>query len=240
MFQRSTRPSSRRSLAPSPPPRGSPSTPRSTSARWRPASLPANGAVAVRHLERRGHRIRSLRGARVVRLAMAPAAGRAARSRGAAGAASLALALEASQWIVGFRECRAWPDARRSTRRRSSAHRCGPFATLAVGPFALVLVCSVLSVRNRHVGRLGPPTPFEVAAARRPFTRAPCCNYYERTSLATVSHTLELVLLYFPVGFAFWLALRAARTRLAGGHRRYSGHRLSARVSPRMDCRPIQ
>ncbi len=43
--------------------------------------------------------------------------------------------------------------------------------------------------------------PFQIADARRTFQWLPFFNYYERTSLVTLSHAIQLGLTYFPLGF---------------------------------------
>jgi glycopeptide antibiotics resistance protein len=45
-------------------------------------------------------------------------------------------------------------------------------------------------------------TPFDWAETRRPFGTLPFDSYYRRASGATVSHVVELVLAFFPIGFA--------------------------------------
>jgi len=45
-------------------------------------------------------------------------------------------------------------------------------------------------------------TPFDWAPERRPFGWTPFLSYYNRTSGTTVSHVVELMLAFFPVGFA--------------------------------------
>jgi VanZ family protein len=51
-------------------------------------------------------------------------------------------------------------------------------------------------------------TPFELAAERRLFNWLPFMGYYAYTTFQTLSHVLELWLLYFPLGFGFAVTTR--------------------------------
>ncbi len=46
-------------------------------------------------------------------------------------------------------------------------------------------------------------SPFEIAAAPRPLRWLPFLGYYEHTTFGTLSHVVELLLVYFPIGFCF-------------------------------------
>jgi VanZ family protein len=55
-------------------------------------------------------------------------------------------------------------------------------------------------------------SPFEVAATRRAFNWLPFWSYYERTSLQTVSHAMEHLLFFLPLGFVIrWSGMARAR-----------------------------
>jgi VanZ family protein len=59
-------------------------------------------------------------------------------------------------------------------------------------------------------------SPFQiVTGALRPFQWMPFLNYYAFTTSETVSHSAELLLSYFPLGFGFALAVLKPTTRLA-------------------------
>jgi VanZ family protein len=128
----------------------------------------------------------------------------------AAAGAALAFGLEASQWIIGSRMpgledavvhavgaiagsalSRGWPHGRSS----SSWTRALWLLT------AIAAAVQLLS-------------PFELAAVRRPIAWMPFENYYERTTFETLSHCFELVLIYFPPGFATAASGRRLRSAL--------------------------
>lgn len=52
-------------------------------------------------------------------------------------------------------------------------------------------------------------TPFDFAPSRRPLDLMPFLNYYERTSGQTVSHVIELMLAFFPIGYALACAMKS-------------------------------
>jgi glycopeptide antibiotics resistance protein len=56
-------------------------------------------------------------------------------------------------------------------------------------------------------------SPFKLGEDVRPFQWIPFLNYYTVTSSETVSHSAELLLSYFPLGFGFALATRQRRRR---------------------------
>jgi VanZ family protein len=57
-------------------------------------------------------------------------------------------------------------------------------------------------------------SPFERTAEFRPFQWLPFFNYYSFTSGQTVSHSAELLLAYFPLGFGLALAIEHRRIRM--------------------------
>lgn len=58
-------------------------------------------------------------------------------------------------------------------------------------------------------------SPFVLAPVDRPFQWIPFLNYYVFTTSETVSHSAELMLSYFPLGFAVALTIGARGARLA-------------------------
>lgn len=56
-------------------------------------------------------------------------------------------------------------------------------------------------------------SPFTLSETARSFQWIPFLNYYEFTTAETVSHSAELLLAYFPLGFALALATRRRRKR---------------------------
>ena len=58
-------------------------------------------------------------------------------------------------------------------------------------------------------------SPFQISEAVRPFQWMPFLNYYAFTTSETVSHSAELLLGYFPLGFGFALAVQKPAIRLA-------------------------
>ena len=56
-------------------------------------------------------------------------------------------------------------------------------------------------------------SPFTLADDSRAFQWVPFLNYYGFTSAETVSHSAELLLAYFPLGFAFAQSARRRRHR---------------------------
>jgi glycopeptide antibiotics resistance protein len=70
-----------------------------------------------------------------------------------------------------------------------------------------VFVLTVVGVAMQQL------SPFTLADDAQPFQWIPFLNYYAFTSGQTVSHSTELLLAYFPLGFAFALASRRRRKR---------------------------
>jgi VanZ family protein len=58
-------------------------------------------------------------------------------------------------------------------------------------------------------------SPFTRGAELRPFQWIPFLNYYAFTTGETVSHSAELLLAYFPLGFGLAVAIENPRMRLA-------------------------
>lgn len=73
-----------------------------------------------------------------------------------------------------------------------------------LGVFALTLVGVAMQQLS----------PFSVAEQTGSFQWIPFLNYYAFTTTETVSHSAELLLAYFPLGFSFALATRRRRKRI--------------------------
>ena len=58
-------------------------------------------------------------------------------------------------------------------------------------------------------------TPFTLGPQTHPFQWVPFLNYYDFTTSETVSHSAELLLSYFPLGFAIAMTVRQPPARLA-------------------------
>jgi VanZ family protein len=132
---------------------------------------------------------------------------RSAATLAAVGGATVAVCLEASQWIIGSR-MPALEDA--------TVHAAGALAGVALSqrwPWGRspVFWCVVLWFATALGAALQLLSPFEIAAVHRPFFWLPFISYYAHTTFETVSHSFELVLIYFPLGFA---------VSIAGGRRR--------------------
>jgi VanZ family protein len=132
---------------------------------------------------------------------------RSAATVAAVGGAAVAVGLEASQWIIGSR----MPGLEDAT-----VHAAGALAGVALSrrwPWGRspVFWCVVLWFGTALGAAFQLLSPFEIAAVHRPFFWLPFIGYYAHTTFETVSHGFELVLLYFPLGFAL---------SIAGGRRR--------------------
>jgi VanZ family protein len=134
----------------------------------------------------------------------------------AAGGAAVAIGLEASQWIIG---------SRMPGLEDAAVHAAGALAGAALSrrwPWnrSPIFWCVVLWCATGLGAALQWLSPFEIAAAHRPVMWLPFLNDYERTLFETVSHSVEVVLTYVPLGFAvsivsarrwaIWIAVAAA------------------------------
>ena len=137
---------------------------------------------------------------------------RSAATVAAIGGAAVAVGLEASQWIIGSR----MPGLEDAT-----VHAAGVVAGVLLSrrwPFGRspVFWCAVLWVATAAGAALQMLSPFAFVSQHRPFTWMPFYNYYEyfeRASFETISHTFELMLIYFPVGFAIAQTVRRRTSR---------------------------
>jgi VanZ family protein len=131
----------------------------------------------------------------------------------AAWGVAIAGGLEASQWIIG---------SRMPGLEDAIVHAAGAVAGAALSqrwPWnrSPIFWCVVLWCATGLAATLQWLSPFEIAATHRPVMWLP---FYGRTSFETISHCIELVLTYFPLGFtvsivsgrrrAIWIALAAA------------------------------
>ena len=126
----------------------------------------------------------------------------------AAGCAAVGVMLEASQAIIDSRQpggldlamrlagvvvgLAVWHVARHS-------RRPGGWLALLLGATAVAVSLQMLS-------------PFAVADRWRPFGWIPFVGYYQNNWFPSVSHLVELLLLYFPLGFCVGLATPDRRT----------------------------
>ena len=134
----------------------------------------------------------------------------------AAGGAAVAGGLEASQWIIG---------SRMPGLEDAVVHAAGAVAGAALSrrwPWnrSPIFWCVVVWCATGLGAGLQALSPFEIAATHRPVMWLPFVNDNERTSFEMISHSVELVLTYVPLGFsvamvsgrrwATWIALAAA------------------------------
>jgi VanZ family protein len=112
-------------------------------------------------------------------------------------AASAAVAFELSQTIIG---------SRMPGLEDMLVGIAGGLVGASIGPrarqaprlvAALVIALSVLATAGLLL------TPFELASAWRPFGLMPFLGYYQYTSGQTVSHVVELMLAFLPIGYAW-------------------------------------
>lgn len=116
----------------------------------------------------------------------------------AAGGATVAGALEASQWIIG---------SRMPGLEDAAVHAAGAVAGAALSrrwPWnrSPIFWCVVLWCATGLGAALQWLGPFEIAATHRPVMWLPFSNDYGRTLFETISRICELVLTYVPLGFA--------------------------------------
>lgn len=136
---------------------------------------------------------------------------RGAPFMGAAVAALCACGLEAGQWVVG---------SRMPGLQDAAVHTAGGVAGAALSAgwphgrsprfwwgllVAAVAAGAVLQLL----------APFHWGAVHRPIQWVPFANYYERTTLQTLSHAVELALMYAPVGFGAAAAFRGRKAAWA-------------------------
>jgi glycopeptide antibiotics resistance protein len=154
-------------------------------------------------------------GVEIVRYALFVLAGsswlRQLGARRAAGVAALAgigaaFMLEASQWVIA---------SRMPGLEDAMVHAGGAVVGAALFQWAPrgrppAFWFAILAAATWIGAALQMLTPFTVAAVHHPFNWMPFYNYYERTSFETISHTIELMLFYIPLGF--WLPM-VFRTR---------------------------
>ena len=118
-----------------------------------------------------------------------------------------AVALESSQWIIA---------SRMPGLEDALVHAAGAVAGAALFQWAPrgrspAFWCALLAAATWLGAALQMLSPFTVAAVHHPFVWLPFYNYYERTSFETISHVIELMLMYLPMGFFLALIVRRRR-----------------------------
>lgn len=84
----------------------------------------------------------------------------------------------------------------------------GPIATSSVRPVAMLVVASAIAAVPFYL------QPFTVASVHRPLATVPFLSYYEFTSRQTVSHVIDIMLIYAPIAFAIeWTQTRRSLLR---------------------------
>jgi VanZ family protein len=127
-----------------------------------------------------------------------PRAGR----KSAATAVGLVFVLEASQVLIGSRMPSLWDAVVASTGVLIGAGMW----TVAERVIWPRLWLTVLVLSTSGAAALLMLSPFEIAPGYRDFGWFPFLGYYARTTFETLSHVIELALLYFPLGFGLsWL-----------------------------------
>lgn len=127
-----------------------------------------------------------------------------ASAKATAAGVALALGLELSQVFVSSRMPSGWD---------ATVRIVGVVIGVSLWPalrrggrispwLALVAAATVVSA---GVAML---SPFTLAASRQPFTWVPFLSYYESNWFPTVSHVIEVMLLYFPLGFCLGMVSR--------------------------------
>jgi VanZ family protein len=139
------------------------------------------------------------------------------REIGAPGAAATAavvgvggaVALEASQLFIGSRMPGLWD---------ATIGAVGSLCGLAVGSAyptfkRPALWCGALFLATAIGAAMQQLSPFDIVSEPRTFQWLPFLNYYAFTTFQTVSHSAELLLAYFPLGFGVALSIRERHTR---------------------------
>jgi VanZ family protein len=127
------------------------------------------------------------------------------------------LGLEASQLAIESRMAGAW-DALVGVVGILAGVAIWASATVIVWPrlwFAVIVSGTIAAAAMQML------SPFTLASDYRPMSWFPFIGYYTRTTFETLSHVIELALIYFPMGFwigssgverrrAMWMAAGAA------------------------------
>jgi glycopeptide antibiotics resistance protein len=135
---------------------------------------------------------------------------RAAVVTGAIAGAVVAVALEASQLFIAARMPAVW-DALVAVAGSLLGAAVGAAFPKIKRPAiwcAGVFILTAIGVTMQQL------TPFTIEPAERAFQWIPFLNYYEFTTSETVSHSAELLLSCFPLGFALGLAIERRVVRL--------------------------
>ncbi len=125
---------------------------------------------------------------------------RRAGMKAAALGAGLVCLLEASQLFIGSRMPGLW-DALVGCTGVAIGAALWSVASRIIWPRLWLGVLLALTLAAASLQML---SPFEIAPAYRTFGWFPFLGYYSHTTFETLSHVIELMLLYFPLGF--WLA----------------------------------
>ena len=121
---------------------------------------------------------------------------------GAALGATAAVALEASQFIIGSR----MPGLKDMSVQATGAVLGAGIAPWALGRWSPAFGALVVIGASWLGAAMQMLSPFVLAASPQPIVWFPFLAYYEFTSTQTVSHVIELALMFFPVGFLLTLA----------------------------------
>ena len=121
---------------------------------------------------------------------------------------ALAIALESTQFVI---------TSRLPTLQDVAADLSGVVAGVVVGPLiAVVPLVPIISVLTVVAAVPFYLEPYVIAPRRSAVQLMPFLAYYEFTSLQTVSHVLDLMLIYAPIGFALeWTGRRNGLARAA-------------------------
>ncbi len=132
---------------------------------------------------------------------------RRAASLGALVGMGAAVMLEASQWVIA---------SRMPGLEDALVHAGGAIVGAALFQWVQSAQrrptprfwCALIVAATGFGAAIQMLSPFTVAAVHQPFVWMPFYNYYEHTSFETISNTIELMLIYFPVGFSIAMVLR--------------------------------
>jgi glycopeptide antibiotics resistance protein len=121
---------------------------------------------------------------------------------GAAVGVLFTVSLESSQLIIGSR----MPGLKDMVVQAGGAVVGAALAPWAVGRWSPALATVAVMAASWFAAAMQMLNPFSLAATPRPIVWVPFLAYYEFTSNQTVTHVIELALMFFPVGFVLTLA----------------------------------
>jgi VanZ family protein len=138
----------------------------------------------------------------------------------AIGVRSVAMVGVAASLVAGFalEGCQVFIAARQPGLEDALVRAAGGLTGVAVWQVSTfqhrpVRLLPALTAATGVAAALQMLSPFDVVRVYRPIQWIPFLNYYVFTSFNTVSHTIELFLIYFPIGF---IAMREAASRRRG------------------------